>query len=49
MIVYFDAKKSHTKFQSDSDDFGGVMTSSDFDVTSNTNDVITPSKMSESV
>ena len=42
MIVYFDAKKSHKKFQTDSDDFGGVMTSSDFDVTSYT-------KMSESV
>ena len=53
MIVYFDAKKSHKKFQTDSDSFGGVMiimiTSSDYDVTSYTNDVITPSKMSESV
>ena len=36
MIVYFDAKK----FQTDSDSFGGVMTSSDYDVTSYTNDVI---------
>ena len=48
-IVHIDAKKSQKKIQTDSDSFGGVMTSSVFDVTSYSNDVITPSKMSEFV
>ena len=33
-IVHFDDKKSQTKFQTDTDIFDGVMTSSSFDMTS---------------
>ena len=38
--------KGHTKIQNDSDIFDGVMTSFEYDVTSKTDDVITPPKMS---
>ena len=49
-ISHFDAKKSQQKIQTDSDSFGGVMTSSVFDVTSySNNSVKTPSKMLESI
>ena len=42
MMGHFDVKKSQIKFQTDSDIFDGVMTSSVFDVTSYSHDVITP-------
>ena len=48
-IVHFDNKKSQKKIQTDPDIFDEVVTSSSFDVTSKTDDVITPSKMSGSV
>ena len=41
--------KSHTKNQTDSDIFDGVLTSFVYDVTSKTDDVITSPKLSESV
>ena len=46
-IVHFDVKKSQQKFQTDSDNFDGVTTSFEYDVTSKTDDVITPPKLSE--
>ena len=48
-IVHFDVKKSQKKIQTNSDIFDGVMTSFEYDVTSKTDDVITPPKLSESV
>ena len=41
--------KTHKKIQTDPEIFDGVMTSTEYDVKSKTDDVITASKMSGSV